>query len=114
MPDKPTLFYGRQWQLGEDDIEAVAGVRRGDWLTTGPVVDEFERAIAATAGSRHAVAVSSGTAALHTAYFAAGLGQGDEIVTSPLTFVATANAALHLGARVRFADIDPRTGNVDP
>jgi UDP-4-amino-4,6-dideoxy-N-acetyl-beta-L-altrosamine transaminase len=113
MPDKPMLSYGRQW-LDEDDIEAVAGVLRGDWLTTGPLVDEFERALATAAGARHAVAVSSGTAALHTAYFAAGLREGDEIVTSPLTFVATANAALHLGARVRFADIDPRTGNVDP
>ena len=113
MPERPPLPYGRQW-LDEDDVEAVTRVLRGDWLTTGPLVEELERAIAARGGARHATAVSSGTAALHTAYFAAGLEEGDEVVTSPLTFVSTASAALHLGAGVRFADVDPRTGNVDP
>jgi len=110
---EPPLPYGKQ-SIDEDDVEAVARVLRGDWLTTGPAVEAFETALRERSGARHAVAVSSGTAALHTAYWATGLGKGDEIVTSPLTFVATASAALHLGASVRFADVDPRTGNLDP
>jgi len=109
----PLLPYGRAW-LDERDVEAVAEVLRGDWLTTGPRVEAFERALAEATGARQAVAVSSGTAALHTAYAAWGLGPGDEILTSPLTFVATAAVALHLGASVRFADVDPGTGNLDP
>jgi UDP-4-amino-4,6-dideoxy-N-acetyl-beta-L-altrosamine transaminase len=114
MPE-PRAFipYGRQW-LDDEDVAAVTEALRGAWLTIGPIVEEFERAVAARAGVRHAVVVSSGTAALHTAYAAAGLARGDEIVTSPLTFVSTATAALHLGAGVRFADVDPRTGNLDP
>ena len=91
MADAP-LPYGKQ-SIDEDDVEAVARVLRGDWLTTGPAVEQFEAALRARSGAAHAVAVSSGTAALHTAYWAAGLGRGDEIVTSPLTFVAT--AAVH-------------------
>jgi UDP-4-amino-4,6-dideoxy-N-acetyl-beta-L-altrosamine transaminase len=110
---EPLLPYGRQW-VDDDDVEAVARVLRGDWLTTGPAVEAFETALRGRSGAKHAVAVSSGTAALHTAYHAMGLGGGDEIVTSPLTFVATAAAAMHLGATVRFADVDPRTGNLDP
>jgi len=113
MNDDPLLPYGRQW-LDEDDVEAVARALRGDWLTTGPLVDEFEKALAERAGARHAVAVSSGTAALHSACFAAGVGKGDEVVVPALTFVSTASVALHLGATVRFADVDPRTGNLDP
>ena len=113
MSDRPRLPYGRQ-SLDDDDVEAVAGVLRGDWLTTGPLVGEFEGALAVRTGSRHAIAVNSGTAALHTAYFAAGLTRGDSIVTSPLTFVSTASTAIHLGAEVRFADVDPATGNLDP
>ncbi len=113
MADRPRLPYGRQW-LDDDDVAAVVEVLRGDWLTTGPLVAEFERALAARASTRHAAAVSSGTAALHTAYFAAGLTRGDAIVTSPLTFVSTASVALNLGAGVRFADVDPGTGNLDP
>ena len=113
MTERQYLPYGKQW-LDDDDVEAVAAVLRGDWLTTGPLVGEFEKALAARAGTRHAVAVSSGTAALHTTYFAAGLGKGDEIVVPALTFVATASTALHLGATVRFADVDPGTGNIDP
>lgn len=112
MTDRP-LPYGRQW-LDEEDVRRVVEILRSDYLTTGPAVDRFEGGLAAASGARHAVAVNSGTAALHCAYFAAGLGAGDEIVTSPLTFAATANAALYLGARVRFADVSPDTGNLDP
>jgi UDP-4-amino-4,6-dideoxy-N-acetyl-beta-L-altrosamine transaminase len=112
MSERP-LPYGRQW-VDEADIEAVAEVLRSDFLTTGPAVEAFEAGIRAATGADHAIAVNSGTSALHAAYFAAGLGPGDEIVTSPLTFAATANAALYLGATVRFADVDPDTGNLDP
>ncbi len=107
------LPYGRQ-QLDEDDVEAVVRVLRSDFLTTGPAVDAFEAALSEATGAAHAVAVSSGTAALHSAYAAAGLGPGDEIITVPLTFAATANAARLLGATVRFADVDPDTGTIDP
>jgi UDP-4-amino-4,6-dideoxy-N-acetyl-beta-L-altrosamine transaminase len=112
VPDRP-LPYGRQ-SIDESDIAAVAEVLRSDFLTTGPTIARFEEDLAEVVGARHAVAVSSGTAALHTMYFAADIGPGDEIITSPLTFAATANAALYLGATVRFADIDPATGNIDP
>lgn len=107
------LPYGRQ-SLDEQDIEAVVKVLRGDFLTTGPAVGQFEEALCKTTGAKAAVAVNSGTAALHAAYFAAGLKADDEIITSPLTFAATANAARYLGANVRFVDIDPTTGNIDP
>ena len=106
------LPYGRQ-SIDDDDVAAVVAALRSDWLTTGPAVDEFERAIAARTGGG-AVAVTSGTAALHVAYAAAGIGTGDEVVTTPLTFVATAaTAALH-GATVVFADVEPDSGNLDP
>jgi dTDP-4-amino-4,6-dideoxygalactose transaminase len=105
--------YGRQ-SVDEDDVAAVAAVLRGDWLTTGPAVDAFEAALAAVAGGTPAVAVTSGTAALHTAYAAVGTGPGDEIVTTPLTFVATASCAAILGATVVFADVCDDTGNLDP
>jgi dTDP-4-amino-4,6-dideoxygalactose transaminase len=113
MNERPTLPYGHQ-SLDEADIEAVVAVLRSDWLTTGPVVGAFEEAIAAAAGMEFAVAVSSGTAALHSGYAAYGIGPRTSIVTSPLTFAATATAALHLGAAVRFADVSPSTGNLDP
>lgn len=100
--------YGSQW-LDEDDIAAVVEVLRGDWLTTGPAVDAFEAALAEAGGVGHAVAVNSGTAALHAAYEAAGVGPGDEVIVPALTFSATANAARYLGATVRFADVDPQT-----
>lgn len=106
------LPYGRQ-SIDEKDIEAVVEVLRGDWLTTGPAVSEFEAAIGERAGAP-AVSVTSGTAALHTAYAAAGVGPGDEVVTTPMTFVATASTAAMLGATVRFADVEPDTGNLDP
>jgi len=113
MRDDQPLSYGAQW-LDDDDIDAVVQVLRSDWLTTGPAVEEFERALCAATESPYAVAVSSGTAALHTAYAAAGLEPNTELLTSPLTFVATASAGLMLGATVRFADVDPATGNIDP
>lgn len=105
------LPYGRQ-SVSEEDIEAVVSVLRGDWLTTGPAVAKFEADLAEHTGGTPAVAVTSGTAALHVAYAAAGIGAGDEVVASPMTFVATAaTAALH-GAKVVFADIEPDTGNL--
>jgi UDP-4-amino-4,6-dideoxy-N-acetyl-beta-L-altrosamine transaminase len=108
----PPIPYGRQ-SITDEDIDAVVRVLRGDWLTTGPAVDAFEAALAQRGGTGHAVAVSSGTAALHVAYAALNLSPGDDIVTTPLTFVATANAALMLGASVKFADVEPDTGNLN-
>ncbi|HEX3733227.1 MAG TPA: aminotransferase class V-fold PLP-dependent enzyme [Mycobacteriales bacterium] len=108
----PWLPYGRQW-IDESDIEAVTAVLRGDWLTTGPAVDEFEAAIAETAGAP-AVSMTSGTAALHAAYGGLGLGPGDEVITTPMTFIATASSAAITGARIKFADICPDTANIDP
>lgn len=105
--------YGRQ-TIEEDDLAAVAQALRSDWLTQGPKVAEFEKALASYCGVKHAVAVANGTIALQAAYFAAGLKEGDELVTSPLTFAATANAALWLGAKPVFADVDPETDNLDP
>lgn len=112
MREEP-IPYGHQ-AIDEADVAAVAEALRSDYLTTGPQVPAFEEGLRRVTGAGHAVAVSSGTAALHAMYFAAGIGPGDEIVTSPLTFAATANAALYLGATVRFADVDPATGNLDP
>jgi len=112
VPDAP-LSYGRQ-SVDDDDVAAVVEVLRSDWLTTGPRVDAFEAAFAAFVGCRHAVAVASGTAALHCAYHAAGVGPGDEVVVPALTFAATANAAAYLGARPVFADVDPATLLLDP
>ncbi|TDD06456.1 aminotransferase class V-fold PLP-dependent enzyme [Nonomuraea deserti] len=107
------LPYGRQ-SIAESDVEAVTEVLRGDWLTTGPAVGAFEAELARWTGGVPCVAVTSGTAALHVAYVAAGVRPGDEVVTSPLTFVATAATAALLGARVVFADVQPDTGNLDP
>jgi UDP-4-amino-4,6-dideoxy-L-N-acetyl-beta-L-altrosamine transaminase len=105
--------YSRQL-IDEDDIRAVLDVLRSDYLTQGPKVQEFESALAEYCGSRYAVVFSSGTAALHAAYFSSGIGSGDEIITSPITFAATANAALYLGAEPVFVDIEPETGNINP
>ncbi|MEV4181779.1 aminotransferase class V-fold PLP-dependent enzyme [Streptosporangium canum] len=107
------LPYGRQ-SIDERDIEGVLGVLTGDWLTTGPAVGAFEAELAAWTGGVPCVSVTSGTAALHTAYAAAGVGPGDEVVTSPITFVATAATAAMLGARVVFADVERDTANLDP
>jgi dTDP-4-amino-4,6-dideoxygalactose transaminase len=105
--------YGRQ-QISEDDISAVVAVLRSPFLTQGPEVPRFETAFASATGSRNAVAVSNGTAALHLAYIGAGLGPKRGLVTSPVTFLATAAAARMLDAPVAFADVDPTTGLVTP
>jgi len=107
------LSYGRQ-SLDDSDVEAVVEVLKSDWLTTGPKVDEFEQRFSAWIGARHAVSFSSGTAALHGAAFAAELGPGDEAITTPLTFCATANCILYQRATPVFADVSPDTLNLDP
>jgi perosamine synthetase len=104
--------YGTQW-IEKEEIDAVAGVLRSDRITQGPRIEEFERAVADYTGARHAVAFSSGTAALHAACAAAGVGAGDEVITSPLSFVASANCAVYLGATPVFADIDPESLTLD-
>jgi UDP-4-amino-4,6-dideoxy-N-acetyl-beta-L-altrosamine transaminase len=103
------LPYGRH-DIDEDDIAAVAEVLRGDWLTTGPKVEEFERALAGIAGAKHAVVCHSATAGLHLAMMALGIGEGDLVVVPTVTFLATANCARYVGAEVVFADVDPDTG----
>ena len=110
---KEKLYYAHQW-IDESDIEAVAAVLRGDYITCGPTVDEMERVLSAYTGARYATAVSSGTAALHCACLAAGIGPGDEVITTPMTFAASANCVLYCGGRPVFADIDPETYNIDP
>src|ERR1700733_3164420 len=110
---KTLLPYGHQ-SIGEDDIQAVVNVLRSDWLTTGPKVAEFEEAFAAKVGARHAVSLRSGTAAFHGCAFAAGLKAGDEAITTPMTFAATANCVLYQGAEPVFADVCDDTINLDP
>lgn len=105
--------YGRQW-IDDDDIQAVVEVLKSDYLTTGPKIKEFEEKLAEYTGAKYAVAISNGTAALHAACFAAGVTEGDEIITSPITFAASANCALYLGAKPIFADIDMVTYNINP
>lgn len=107
------LPYGRQWITAEDEAAVVAALR-SDWLTQGPRVEEFEAGLARATGARHAVAVSSGTAALHLAYLAVGVAPGQVVATSPLTFVATANAAVYCGARPEFVDVEPDTLCLSP
>ncbi|MFI5612480.1 DegT/DnrJ/EryC1/StrS family aminotransferase [Amycolatopsis sp. NPDC051903] len=119
MPESPAadagknafLPYGRQ-SVTDEDIAAVTDVLRGNWLTTGPAVTRFEADLAEHTGGVPAVAVTSGTAALHVAYAAAAVGPGDEVVTSPMTFVATASTAALHGTKVVFADVEPDTGNL--
>jgi len=113
-PVRQTLLpYGRQ-SIDESDIQAVVETLRSDWLTTGPKVAEFEDAMAGWVGAKYAVSFSSGTAALHAAAFATGLQSGDEAITSPLTFAATANCVLYQGAMPVFADVLEDTLNLDP
>jgi perosamine synthetase len=107
------LPYGRQ-TIDEEDIAAVVEVLRSDWLTTGPKVEEFELALAAFTGTAHAVAVTNGTAALHAAMHALGIGPGDEVIVPAITFVATANAVVYCGGTPVFADVDPATLLLDP
>ena len=105
--------YGRQ-SMDDADIAAVVAVLKSDWLTTGPKVAEFERAFAEFTHSKHAVAVANGTAALHAAMFAAGIGPGDEVIVTPMSFAASANCIVYLGATPVFADVDPGALLLDP
>ncbi|MCG6534806.1 MAG: UDP-4-amino-4,6-dideoxy-N-acetyl-beta-L-altrosamine transaminase [Syntrophales bacterium LBB04] len=105
--------YGRQW-VDEEDIEAVVQVLRSDWLTTGPMIEKFEEEVARFVGGNYSVAVSNGTAALHAAMKAAGIGPGDEVILPPMTFVATANAVVFQGGIPVFADVDPDSLLIDP
>ena len=107
------IYYGCQW-IGEDDVEAVSKVLTGSLITCGPMVSRLEKELAEYCGAKYAVAVSNGTAALHCACIAAGLKEGDEVITTPLTFAASANCALYVGAKPVFADINPETYNIDP
>ncbi|MBI4512455.1 MAG: UDP-4-amino-4,6-dideoxy-N-acetyl-beta-L-altrosamine transaminase [Deltaproteobacteria bacterium] len=108
----PGLPYGRQW-IDEDDIQAVVRALRGDFLTQGPAVAEFESALAKACGARHAIVVANGTVALHLSCLAAGLGPGDEGITSPITFAASANCMAYCGATPKFVDIQPGTWNLN-
>jgi perosamine synthetase len=107
------LPYGHQI-IEDEDVDAVVRVLRSEWLTTGPAVDAFEAAFAARVGAKHAVAVANGTAALHAAAFAAGVAPGRTVITTPMTFAASANVARYLGADVRFADVHADSLNIDP
>ncbi|MEF7658529.1 UDP-4-amino-4,6-dideoxy-N-acetyl-beta-L-altrosamine transaminase [Bacillus thuringiensis] len=107
------LPYGQQ-QIDESDIQAVVDVLKGDFLTTGPMIQQFEKAIAKYAGAKYAVSFSNGTAALHAACYAAGITEGDEVITTPMTFVASANCVLYQGGKPVFADIDYETYNISP
>lgn len=107
------LYYGHQY-IDEADVRAVSEVLVSDYLTCGPKIGELEEKLCKLTGAKYAVAVSNGTAALHLAAMAAGLGEGDELITTPITFAASANCALYCGARPVFADIDPTTYNIDP
>lgn len=105
--------YGKQ-TIEQDDIQAVVDVLKSDFLTTGPKIAEFEQTVADYVGAKYAVAISNGTSALHAACFAAGIGPGDEVITTPLTFAASANCVLYCGGTPVFADVDPKTYNIDP
>ena len=105
--------YGKQ-TIDQDDIQAVVDVLQSDFLTTGPKIAEFEQTVADYVGAKYAVAISNGTSALHAACFAAGIGPGDEVITTPLTFAASANCVLYCGGTPVFADVDPKTYNIDP
>src|SRR5438445_4059647 len=113
MESKAPLPCGRQW-VDEEDIRAVVEILRSDWLTQGPMVKAFEQALADYCGARYAVAVSSGTAALHLACLAAGVGPGDGGLTSPISFAASANCIAYCGGAPAFVDIDPRTITMEP
>ena len=112
MPER-RIPYAAQW-LDDADIQAVVDVLKNDFLTTGPKIAEFEAALCEITEAKYAVAVNSGTAALHAACFAAGISDSDEVITSPITFAATANAVLYVGGTPVFCDIDPETWNIDP
>lgn len=113
MKKKDFIPYSHQW-IDSKDIKEIVKVLRTDWITQGPKIEEFEQKLAKYCGAKYAVAVSSGTAALHAAFAAAGIGRGDEVITTPLTFVATANAVVHCGGKPVFVDIREDTLNIDP
>ncbi len=110
---KNIIPYGRQF-IDEDDIKAVVEVLQSEILTQGPNTAEFESVLCNIVGAIYAVAVNSGTSALHIACLAAGVKEGDEVITSPITFVASANCAVYCGGKPVFADIDPKTYNISP
>lgn len=110
---KNRIGYGRQW-IEEDDIKAVVDTLQSDFLTCGPKIRQLEEKLCEYTGAKYAIAVSNGTAALHCACMAAGIGAGDEVITTPITFAASANCALYCGATPVFADINPETYNIDP
>lgn len=107
------IFYGHQY-IDEEDIQAVVDVLRSDYLTCGPKISELEEKLCQITGAKYAVVCSNGTAALHIACMAAGVGKGDEVITTPITFAASANCALYCGAKPVFADINEETYNIDP
>ena len=110
---KNKIFYGKQW-IDEKDIEAVTEVLRGDYVTCGPYVNAIEKKLEDYTGAKHAVVVTNGTTALHCACMAAGIKPGDEVITTPITFAASANCVLYCGGTPVFADINPETYNIDP
>lgn len=107
------IGYGHQY-IDDNDIQAVVDVLKSDYLTCGPKIEEAEKKLCEITGAKHAVLIANGTAALHAACFAAGIGPGDEVITTPITFAASANCALYCGARPVFADINSETYNIDP
>lgn len=107
------IYYGHQY-IDEADIQAVVEVMKSDYLTCGPKIGELEKKLCDVTGAKYAVVCANGTAALHIAALCAGVGEGDEVITTPITFAASANCALYCGARPVFADIDPETYNIDP
>ncbi|WP_342434553.1 UDP-4-amino-4,6-dideoxy-N-acetyl-beta-L-altrosamine transaminase [Paenibacillus sp. FSL H7-0442] len=112
-PVRETLLpYGQQW-IDDEDIQAVVGVLRSGFITQGPAIQQFENKVAEYVGAKYAVAFTNGTAALHGACFAAGIGQGDEVITTPLTFLASSNCVLYQGGTPVFADIKMDTYNID-
>jgi perosamine synthetase len=113
-PDRDTFLpYGKQF-IDEDDIEAVVSVLKSDFITQGPSIEKFEQKVAEYVGAKYAIAFCNGTAALHGACFAAGISPGDEVITTPITFVASSNCVLYCGGTPVFADIKSDTYNIDP
>ena len=107
------IGYGHQY-IDDADIQAVVDVLKSDYLTCGPKIEEAEKKLCEITGAKYAVLIANGTAALHAACFAAGIGPGDEVITTPITFAASANCALYCGGKPVFADINPDTYNIDP
>ena len=107
------IGYGHQY-IDDADIQAVVDVLKSDYLTCGPKIDEAEAKLCEVTGAKHAVLIANGTAALHATTFAAGIGEGDEVITTPITFAASANCALYCVGKPVFADINPETYNIDP